>query len=582
MRPGMTRPKSTSDAQGYGRQILSDLPDPLSSPTKGILLTPGTAAAKKKNVTFGDHVVDNEEKRPIKNEMTDESPPHALSVKATLGADSDLEEDVPDRYRSRNKLTEALEQARDESKKRRSKPDKRIKKLSEDYLDVPPEFAEPKSEVGKYWKHAFDDYRTTTERELKKLITKQRAAKSFAQVKDNECTELADELRQEQKKAETLEAKMEELTTLMKDLSEQLTASRKKELDQAEELAALQRRVGRKDSMRPASGDFGSLVPLERSTSATRVERETVKPAADPVQRPSEPYQAPAENEKRRMDLQTFRARVRAKPENKPTNKTDDIWAQSFGSSSPIATRASVKQPNVMSSGKPEANGSQTNALQTLDVNSLAIDRDLDREVSLKETDEQQRKPVQQELAQENVTAQQAQQWSELPPQSPSLPPPAHQSERPTSADNKQITEHHGTAYDLANEDWTIPLPSPSPVQPKRKSPPTLRRAGAPVGPRDGPSLKPTSLASTTVGAKENISPVSVSAKPHPPAFTPAPAPEHKLQTKPSALWSSMNAPPANQRVTAPVRTTKEGREVSGDRLEAARARVNARGRVAT
>lgn len=578
-RPGMPRPKSTSDAQGVGRQMLSDLPDPLSSPTKGILLTPGTAATKKKNVTFGDHVVDNEEKRPIKNDITDESPPHALSVKANLGGDSDLDDELPDKHRSRSKLTEALEQARDESKKRRSKTDKRIKKLSEDYLDVPPEYAEPKSDVAKYWKHAFEDYRTTTEREVKKLITKQRAAKSFAQDKEKQCTELADELREEQKKVETLEAKMEELTTLMKDLSEELTASRKKEADRADELVTLQRRTGRKDSTRPESGDFHALQPLERTTSGSGPTRDAPKPAADPVQRPSEPYQAPAENERRRMDLQTYRARVRAKPESKPPQQqSDDIWAQPFGSSSPIISRSAGPQLKGGRNEKANPDAPPTNALQTLDVNSLATDADSGREVSLKATGEQPHQPLQLETAQDSSVAWQAQQWSQLPPQSPSLrPPPPPQAQKPWSTDSKHTQEQQTQAEDLAKEDWSLPLVCSSPIQPERRSPPPLRRAAAPAGPREAPTLKPGTGAVAV--AKENISPLPTSSKSH----TPALAPERGLQTKPSALWSSMSAPPANQRATnTAARMSKEGKEVSGDRLEAARARVNARGRVAT
>ena len=271
----MSRPKSSNDAQILGRQQqLADISEPMSSPTKGILLTPGTAAARKKNVTFGDHVLDNEGKRPMKNGDPDEGHIKDINVDPRLGDCSDVDEDGPERPRSRTKLTESFEQVRDESRKRRPRTDKRARKLLEDDIDIPPEFVEPKSDAGKYWKREYDVYRTNTQREVKKLLTKQKAAKGFAQAKDEECTDLADQLRHERKKVETLETKMEELTVLMKDLSEQLTASKKEAQDRAEDVTRLQRQHGRKDSARPESAGNGALFPLEKTTSAQRAEKE--------------------------------------------------------------------------------------------------------------------------------------------------------------------------------------------------------------------------------------------------------------------------------------------------------------------
>ena len=67
--------------------------------------------------------------------------------------------------------------------------------------------------------------------------------------------------------------------------------------------------------------------------------------------------------------------------------------------------------------------------------------------------------------------------------------------------------------------------------------------------------------------AKENISP-------NPRASNPQP----ELHMKPSAIWSSINATPGSKRVASVP--GKDGKEVSMDGLEAARARINARGRV--
>ena len=70
-RPQLTRPKSAGDARLLEAAAASEA---ISSPTKGILMTPGTAAAKKKNVTFGDHVLNDEEKRPSKSGLPEDFP----------------------------------------------------------------------------------------------------------------------------------------------------------------------------------------------------------------------------------------------------------------------------------------------------------------------------------------------------------------------------------------------------------------------------------------------------------------------------------------------------------------------------
>jgi hypothetical protein len=547
-RPGMNRPKSASDAQTLVKQ-LPDHPEPLASPTKGILLTPGTAGGKKKNVTFGDHVLDNEEKRPIKNDLSEDSPD------ANFGNDSDIEDELFDKQRGRGKLTEALEQVRDESRKRKSRTEKRAKRLLDDEVDVPAEFVEPKSESGKYWKREYDVYRTNTQREVKKLITKQKAAKSFAQAKDVQCTELADDLRQERKRADGLAAKIDELSTLMKDLHDQLKESKQTAQDRTDELATLKRQMGRRDSARPESRDAASLVPLERTNSDQRMHVNASNATEDPVQRPSEPYRAPKESEKPKMDLQTLRARVKPKVETAQPKANEDIWAQSLRTTSP--TRVHSEKPTAFATGKPPAEPpTKAAALQSIDVNTLAYEQS----PQLGEVDGRAKEDG--GRLKSRPTRGVDQQRSPLQPSSESYFEGTPMSKQAPD----KVTEPE------PSEELSFPVSESTPQQ-HTKPAPTLRRTTGPIGPRSAPTSRSAQAPSNSIGTtKENVSPepVPFNSRPQPP----------ELNMKPSAMWTSINAPQVGTRNSS-VRG-KDGREVSGERLEAARARINARGRVAS
>ena len=56
-------------------------------------------------------------------------------------------------------------------------------------------FANPTTECGRYWKTQFDVYRENTQREVKKLVLKQKAAKDFARDRDMRCAEAEDQLK---------------------------------------------------------------------------------------------------------------------------------------------------------------------------------------------------------------------------------------------------------------------------------------------------------------------------------------------------------------------------------------------------
>ncbi|TKA53765.1 hypothetical protein B0A55_12118, partial [Friedmanniomyces simplex] len=346
-RPHLTRPKSAGDARKLAEQNEVAVPDPIASPTKGILMTPGTAATKRKTVTFGEHVADNEDKRPTKSGLPDDCFGKSPSPWAKPGATADVSEGVVETVRGRSKLTEALEQARDESAKRGAKAHKRGK--SRDKEVIAEELEEPLAESALYWKTQYDVYRDNSQREIKKLITKQKAAKSFAKEKDWQCTELADELRQERKKVEKLEKKTSELETQLSEMREQLK--------QAQGLSRTSTEILTKPE------------PAESESRPATVAEPIVRPqATKPPAEPARPFMD--EGEKSKPTNETAKPRARARPANVRTRTNDDIWNQSINSSSPAATR-SGRPPVSPKAGRAVTSGTGATPLMSLSVNTL-------------------------------------------------------------------------------------------------------------------------------------------------------------------------------------------------------------------
>lgn len=260
-RPRMTRPRSTNDATTMGRLGEAGALEPPASPTKGILMTPGTAGGKRKTVTFPDNVVDNEEKRPTKTGLPEDCPGKFPSPWTKSTTSGEHVEDSAQRMGGRStKLTEALEQARDESSTRRKVRLGRPEKLQDD-PDATLDLADPVSDSGKYWKREYDLYRERTTAEVKKLVAKQKLAKNYARDKDDECLDLTDELRQEKKKADKLQRRTEDLETQLKELQELLKKSKAAEQMAKDELEQIKRGLGTSGSRRPAETGTSAAFP---------------------------------------------------------------------------------------------------------------------------------------------------------------------------------------------------------------------------------------------------------------------------------------------------------------------------------
>ena len=243
-----------------GVEVESNL---LSSPTKpnGILMTPGTAARGRKTVSFGAHVVDNEGKR------------------ASFPGKSGLPNDYPGKFPSpwtpgtelltgkkpRTKLTAALYDARDSAR-----PKSTSKLKAKDDNDITLDVMAPRSESGKYWKDQYLSYSERSQKEVKKLVTKQQLAKNYAKKKDTEAMELATKLAEERKRHKLREKTLEEQT---KEYQERLRQSMAENLKASTEIATLKQRV--------AALEHSLSTTEAKSSNAIRIHEDVGQDAAE-------------------------------------------------------------------------------------------------------------------------------------------------------------------------------------------------------------------------------------------------------------------------------------------------------------
>jgi predicted nucleic acid-binding Zn-ribbon protein len=191
--------------------------NPSGSPTKSILVTPGTIANRRKTVSFGESVVDNEGKRESQSSRAPKTPPNPSGITAQWMSGSA-------NGKPPSKLTQTLLDARENASKNadsakstqddpfESKPATRPSSKDDEAMeDITINLDEPRSESGKYWKTEFDNYRVRTNREIKKLIHYRSIAKSYARKKDSEALRLADKLREEEEKVTDMERQVSRL-----------------------------------------------------------------------------------------------------------------------------------------------------------------------------------------------------------------------------------------------------------------------------------------------------------------------------------------------------------------------------------
>lgn len=195
--------------------------DLFASPAKGILLTPGTGAVRRKTVSFGALIADGCGKSDLGKSVEVSG--------VTAGDASDLWDlrDCQSDQRGQTKLTKTLFKARNEiaTQKRpveakesrpsisRERPGydhekvKDLKMVVEETIDL----NKPSSRSGQHWKAEYEKYHEKSNREMRRIIRYSQVAKSYAAKKDTEAMDLGEKLRQQLIKVTTMEAKVAEL-----------------------------------------------------------------------------------------------------------------------------------------------------------------------------------------------------------------------------------------------------------------------------------------------------------------------------------------------------------------------------------
>ncbi|KAK3945814.1 putative urease accessory protein UreF-like protein [Diplogelasinospora grovesii] len=187
----------------------------------GILLTPGTATARRKRVSFGHDVKEGKDAIALKRHSTgglpDDSSPFV-----------DNNDEGTGKSRPKTRLTEALENSR-KNKNAHQVPGTDAKDFAaasedaweetdddfDDYdydPDMTVDLNEPHSRSGKYWKSYFESYHSDAKVEMERLVKYKQLAKSYAKKKDAEAVDLNEKLKEEQERVKEMERKVAEMS----------------------------------------------------------------------------------------------------------------------------------------------------------------------------------------------------------------------------------------------------------------------------------------------------------------------------------------------------------------------------------
>ncbi|KAK8149931.1 hypothetical protein G3M48_005023 [Beauveria asiatica] len=157
-----------------------------STPSKpaGILLTPGTAATRRKRVSFGYDV-------PGQNDTATKPEDPASRQENSAKTNKENEE----------RLATATDSRQPDEEDEWEEDDDGEQMINDVTIDL----NEPHSQSGKYWKEEFEKYHEDARIELEKLLKYKQLAKSYAKQRDAETVQLVERLRDEQLKVLKME-----------------------------------------------------------------------------------------------------------------------------------------------------------------------------------------------------------------------------------------------------------------------------------------------------------------------------------------------------------------------------------------
>jgi len=205
--------------------------EPLASPAKGILLTPGTAVTKRKTVSFGGLASNTADKTKRKLDEINTNDNFSKDGQRLLTTET-----LRSEPKNQSSLTKILFKAQLEASKKRlnneaaqeksraravlltRKDGSEVGTTSEEEVSDPAgdttvDLSQPCSRSGQHWKAEYELYHKNSAREIKKIIKYGQNAKSYALKKDFEATNLGEKLKQELSKLAAMEAKVSKLAT---------------------------------------------------------------------------------------------------------------------------------------------------------------------------------------------------------------------------------------------------------------------------------------------------------------------------------------------------------------------------------
>ena len=207
---------------GYFSEPIAVLKvDPLFSPTKGILLTPGTGATRRKTVSFGTVLADAQKKEgqspstgvnlnsalksrknPEVPEASSRSQPRHSSLTQTL---IELSKQKPSNQAG--SITSSEKEHTREVASTIGAQTENTDQIADNTVDL----SQPCSRSGQHWKTEYEQYHKRSNCEMKKIIMYGQNVKSYAVKKDSEATGLGEKLKKELAKVAAMEKKVSKL-----------------------------------------------------------------------------------------------------------------------------------------------------------------------------------------------------------------------------------------------------------------------------------------------------------------------------------------------------------------------------------
>ena len=218
----MERSQAHDPTKDYFDQPVAMLKvDPLLSPTKGILLTPGTGATRRKTVSFGDSIANAQQKEeqspsPVENRdfalINKRNPEVPIAGPSIQPRHSSLTKTLIELSKQKsNKQADLVPSTQETPSRTITSPIEAHTDDADQTADNTVDLNQPRSRSGQHWKTEYEQYHRRSNREMKNIIMHGQNVKSYAVKKDSEATGLGEKLKKELAKVASMEKKVSKL-----------------------------------------------------------------------------------------------------------------------------------------------------------------------------------------------------------------------------------------------------------------------------------------------------------------------------------------------------------------------------------